>query len=69
MTAVAVEYRPAMDSCMVGKWLNRPGAPTAPTARPHKRSRKVPGRPAQGYLNVKRLPKVSQVRSKYERVL
>jgi len=30
MTAVAVEYRPAMDSCMVGKWLNRLGAVTAP---------------------------------------
>ena len=32
MTAVAVEYRPAMDSCMVGRirWLNRLGAVTAP---------------------------------------
>ena len=31
MTAVAVkQYRPAMDSCMVGIRLCRPGAPTAP---------------------------------------
>ena len=30
MTAVAVEYRPAMDSCMVGKRLYRHGAVTAP---------------------------------------
>ena len=30
MTAVAVEYRPAMDSCMVGMRLYRLGAVTAP---------------------------------------
>ena len=30
MTAVAVEYRPAMDSCMVGMRLNRTCALTAP---------------------------------------
>ena len=30
MTAVAVEYRPAMDSCMVGIRLCRLGALTVP---------------------------------------
>ena len=44
MAAVAVEYRPAMDSCMVGIRLCRLGAPTALRVRRRKRSGRVSGR-------------------------
>ena len=48
MTAVAVQCRPAMDSCMVGRWLNRLSAVTALTVWFHKRSGKVSGRLVPG---------------------
>ena len=44
MTAVAVEYRPAMDSCMVGSRLNRTCALTVPRVQRRKRSGRAPGR-------------------------
>ena len=44
MTAVAVKYRPAMDSCMVGMRLNRTCALTALRVRRRKRSGRVSGR-------------------------
>jgi len=44
MTAVAAEYRPAMDSCMVGIRLCRLGALTALRVRRRKRSGRVSGR-------------------------
>ena len=62
MTAVAVEYWPAMDSCMVGMRLCRTCALTAPDSSD-------PGEYPEEYSNwcrdiltVIRGPKVSQVR-------
>ena len=66
VTAVAVEqYRPAMDSCMVGMRLYRTCAPTAPDPSDPGEHPEEHGRPAQGHSNryarAKRGPKASQV--------
>ena len=66
MTAVAVkQYRPAMDSCMVGMRLYRTCALTALRVRRRKRSGRVSGRVfgwRRDISTVMRGPKVSQVR-------
>ena len=51
MTAVAVEYRPAMDSCMVGMRLCRTCALTAPDSSDPGEYPEEYGRLAQGYFN------------------
>ena len=59
MTAVAVEYRPAMDSCMVGTRLYRTCALTA--LRVRESIRKSMGVWRRDTLTVVRGPKASQV--------
>ena len=63
MTAVAVQqYRPAMDSCMVGMRLCRLGALTAPDSSDPGEYPEEYGGWRRNILTVMRGPKVSQVR-------